>query len=134
MLQTLVFLLCMACCLAAGSRSIWDGIYTSNQATRGQAAYREECAKCHGENLAGGEDAPALVGKQFLKTWNGRTVGDLLEIMIKTMPSEDPGSLSRRQYADLSAYILNANEFPAGPKELGSPPSELKDIRIEEKK
>jgi cytochrome c len=133
-MRFLIFVLCVACSLAAGSRSVWDGVYTKEQASRGQTAYREECAKCHAENLMGGEVAPPLAGSDFLNRWNGGTVGELLEIVIKTMPSDDPGHLSRRQYADITAYILKANEFPAGSKELESEPSSLKDIKIEAKK
>lgn len=81
----------------------------------------------------GGEAAPALAGKDFLKGWNGRSVAELLEVTTKTMPSDDPGNLSRRQYVDIVAWILNSNEFPAGSKALENTPA-LKEIRIEEKK
>jgi mono/diheme cytochrome c family protein len=133
-LRWLGALVSLSCCLAAGSRSVWDGVYTREQAARGQATYRQECAKCHADNLTGGEAAPSLVGKTFQDNWYGRSAGDLLDIMIKTMPEETPGTLSHRQYADLAAFILNTNEFPAGPKELDSEPSAIKDIRIEKKK
>ena len=36
----------------AFTRSVWDGVYTKEQAHRGQTVYGQECAKCHGENLA----------------------------------------------------------------------------------
>jgi mono/diheme cytochrome c family protein len=116
---------------AAVPRSVWDGVYTKQQAGRGQSAYREACLKCHGENLMGGEGAPALAGDEFLHHWNGKTAGELFELIRKTMPSEDPGSLSRRQYADVVAYILSVNEFPGGEKELESETESLNDIRIE---
>jgi quinoprotein glucose dehydrogenase len=122
-----------ACTIAATSRSVWDGVYTKAQASRGLVRYREECAKCHAENLMGGEDAPALVGDEFLPKWTGQTAGDLFELIRKTMPSEDPESLSRREYADILAYLLGANGFPAGEKELGSELAALKEIRIEKK-
>ena len=82
----------------------------------------------------GGEEAPALVGDEFLQTWNGRTAGDLFELIRETMPSEDPGSLARREYADILAYLLGANQFPAGEKELVSELAPLKEIRIEKKR
>ena len=130
--------LCLICspllCLAAGAGSVWDGAYTKGQSARGKGVYLEECAKCHGENLAGGEGAPPLVGKDFIKSWYGKSAGDLLDRIIKTMPTDDPGSFSHRQYADITAYILNQNEFPAGAKDLDSSPAASKDIRIEEKK
>jgi quinoprotein glucose dehydrogenase len=133
-LRLAVALLALTCCLSAVARSVWDGVYTKEQATRGQTIYREECAKCHGENLGGGETAPALAGKEFLEKWKGKTVGDLLDNIAKTMPADDPGNLSRRQYSDVTAYILSANEFPAGAKDLENLPAALKDIAIEEKK
>lgn len=131
-----VSILCflVSCSLAAASRSVWDGVYTRQQATRGQTAYQEECLKCHGENLGGGEAGPALAGKEFLEKWNGKTAGDLFAVTRKTMPSDDPGNLSSRQYSDIVAYILSMNEFPAGQKELDSEIASLNDIRIETKR
>ena len=116
---------------AAASRTVWDGVYTKEQARRGQTVYLEDCAKCHGQNLQSGEDAPALAGADFLKRWNGATAGELFEIMRKTMPSDDAGSLSSRQYADLVAFIFSANDFPAGEKELVPDAAALKEIHIE---
>src|SRR5689334_17977583 len=104
--------------LFAASRSVWDGVYTRSQAERGKAAYIENCAKCHGENLGGAEAGPPLTGEAFLRSWNGKTAGDLFALMRKTMPSEDPGSLSTREYSDIVAFIFSANAFPAGDKEL----------------
>jgi len=121
-------------CAAAATRSVWDGVYSKEQARRGQTVYGQECAKCHSENLAGGEASPPLVGAEFLSRWNGKTAGDLYENIRTTMPREDPASLSTRQYADLLAYILSANEFPPGDKELDRDAAVLNEIRIEPKK
>lgn len=129
-----LLLLCLPLCLGAASRSVWDGTYTKDQAARGRTAYFEECAKCHGENLGGGEGAPPLAGKEFLTKWQGKSVGDLLEVTIKGMPADDPGNLSRRQYADITAFVLSQNAFPAGAKDLDSAAAASKDITIEEKK
>jgi len=118
----------------AASRSVWDGVYTREQASRGQKVYQEDCMKCHGENLTGGETSPPLVGAEFLPKWNGKTAGDLFALIRKTMPTDDPGTLSSRQYGDLVAYILSANEFPAGAKELDRDPAVLNEIRIEAKR
>jgi len=123
----------LACSLAAASRSVWDGVFTREQANRGQKAYREECLKCHGENLMGGEAGPALAGNEFMENWNGKTVGSLFETIRKTMPSDDPGNLSIRQYADLVAYVLSENKFPAGQKEIDREVAPLNEIRIERK-
>ena len=125
-------LLLLSSSIAAVPRSVRDGVYTRQQAARGLSTYREECL-CHAENLMGGEAAPALAGDEFLKKWNRKTVGDLFELVRQTMPTDDPGNLSRRQYADLVAYVLSANDFPAGQKDLESDTASLKGIRIEAK-
>ena len=39
--------------LAQDARSVWDGVYTTAQAARGEAAYAQNCGFCHGANLAG---------------------------------------------------------------------------------
>ena len=133
------FRLSTLCLLAAGllcafSRSVWDGVYTKEQERRGQTAYGENCAKCHGENLGGGEAGPPLTGQVFLKSWSGKTAGDLFAVIRKTMPSEDPGSLSTHEYADIVAFLFSANDFPAGAKELDREISSLNEIRIEAKR
>jgi len=120
--------------LAIVARSVWDGVYTKEQAARGKTAYQEECLKCHGENLGGGEAGPTLTGQDFLQKWNGKTAGDLFGLLRKTMPSDDPGGLSIRQYTDLLAFILNANDFPAGQRELDRDLASLNEIRIETKR
>jgi mono/diheme cytochrome c family protein len=134
MRRALFLLFSAACVIAAASRSVWDGVYTKEQAGRGKDAYTQECMKCHAENLLGGEDAPALAGADFLRRWNTKPVGALFESIRKTMPSDDPGSLSTRQCADIVAYVLSMNEFPAGQKELENEAGPLNEIRIEGKR
>ena len=116
---------------AAASRTVWDGVYTKEQSTRGESTYLEECARCHGQNLLGGEAAPPVAGADFLKGWNGKTAGELFERIRKTMPEDNPGGLSARQSADVLAYLFSANRFPVGEKELEREAEALKDIRIE---
>ena len=120
--------------LLAQSRSMWEGVSTKAQITKGQKVYREECQRCHGENMLGGEDSPALVGADFLEKWYGKTVGDLFERTRKTMPTDGPGNLGRQQYADVTAYILSSNKVPVGQKDLESDATPLQQIKIEAKK
>ncbi len=94
------------------TRSVWDGVYTPAQATRGQALYNKECSGCHGQSLSGGEEAPPLSGGAFMANWNGLTVGDLFERIRVSMPEGRPGTLSRQQNADVLAYILPEISFP----------------------
>jgi len=91
------FCLLRAQALAAESRSVWDGVYTEEQAKRGESVYRKECAACHGDLLAGAESAPPLTGGAFLANWNGLTIGDLFDRIRKTMPQSAPGRLTRQQ-------------------------------------
>jgi S-disulfanyl-L-cysteine oxidoreductase SoxD len=115
----------------APSRSVWEGVYTNDQAKRGQQLYAQHCGSCHGDTLGGGESAPALAGAEFLSNWNGLTVGDLFDRMRTSMPQDKPGKLSREQNADILAHMFRANEFPAGSVELNRNSEMLKQIRID---
>jgi mono/diheme cytochrome c family protein len=119
--------------LAAGSRSVWAGVFTQEQEKRGEAIYNRECSTCHGERLKGGEGAPALTGTEFAASWNGQTVGDLFDRIRQTMPAppEQPGKLTPQQNADVVAHILSVNGFPAGTTELPIEIAPLKQIRID---
>ena len=116
---------------AQTSKSVWDGVYTEDQAKRGGALYKQWCASCHGPELEGGEMAPGLVGGGFTSNWNGLTVGDLFERIRTTMPLSKPGKLSREVNSDITAYMLNFGQFPAGQTELPRDTQLLKQIRIE---
>lgn len=105
------------------ARSVWDGVYTDVQATRGRTLYNQHCAECHGADL-GGREGKALTGDTFWMSWRETTVADLLDYVSKNMPfSEDgslAGTLSPSTYADIVAHVLQANGFPAGAAELTS--------------
>jgi mono/diheme cytochrome c family protein len=118
---------------AQTTRSVWDGVYTSEQAQRGAALYANNCASCHGSALGGGESAPPLTGGEFSSNWNGLTVGDLFERIRISMPADRPGKLTRAQDADVLAYMLSVSEYPPGKVELGPQTEALKQIRIEAK-
>ena len=112
-------------------RSVWDGVYSAEQAKRGQARYNQQCASCHGDTLMGGESAPPLAGGEFLSTWNGLTVGELFDRTRSTMPQNKPGSLGREANAEIMAYILSVNQFPAGKADLPQSSEALREIRID---
>jgi len=116
------------------SKSIWDGVYTEAQATRGKALYAEQCASCHGGELTGGEMAPPLAGGEFMAGWDGLTIGDLFERVRISMPQNAPGSLSGQQNADILAFMFSANKFPAGAAEMPKEAGILKQIKFEVKK
>ena len=98
--------------------SIWTGIYTVEQANRGEPLYNQECAECHGPAMEGDEMAPALADDTFRYNWNGLTVGDLFERIRVSMPEGQPSSVPRGDKAAILAYILLRNDYPAGDTEL----------------
>jgi len=116
------------------TKSIWDGVYTEAQATRGKALYSQECASCHGSELTGGEMAPPLAGGEFMAGWDGLTIGDLFERVRISMPQNSPGSLSGQQNADILAFVFSSNKFPAGETEMPKEAGILKTIKFEVKK
>ena len=103
-------------------RSIGDGVFTEEQSRRGESQYLETCKRCHQRDLGGDfvEDSPPLVGDEFLSNWTPWTVGDLFEFMTIEMPPKpkDRRHVTAENYADIIAYILDKNGFPAGPVEL----------------
>jgi cytochrome c5 len=116
---------------AVDRRSVWDGVYTAQQAERGQAQYGYSCGRCHQQELQGdsSRDIPPLNDEAFLKYWNGRSVKELFDLTAKTMPADSPASLRAASYLDVLAYIFQMNQFPSGGDELD--PERLDRIVIE---
>ena len=115
---------------AQQARSVWDGIYTEQQAQRGEPIYVRECAVCHAVDLTGGEATPALRGGEFLWRWNGLSMGDLFERIRVSMPQDDPRRVSRRDKADILAFLLLENDFPLGERQLGYRSEMLRQIKF----
>jgi mono/diheme cytochrome c family protein len=112
----------------ASSRTARDGVYSDEQARRGQAVYRDKCASCHGAALAGA-NAPPLAGDAFLGVWGG-PVAELVDKIQHTMPQDDPGKLTRPQSTDVVAYMLQVGKFPAGRAELSADAAVQKPISL----
>jgi mono/diheme cytochrome c family protein len=115
---------------AQPSRTVLEGVYTEEQAKRGETIYAEECSSCHGPTLDGGEMAPPLSGGAFMSNWSDLTVGDLFDRIRLTMPDGNPGKLSRPQIVDVVAYVLKVSKFPGGKTELPRETEALKQIKI----
>lgn len=115
---------------AQAPKSQWDGVYTAEQAKRGEALYSQYCASCHGPDLAGGEMAPGLTGGEFSSNWNDLTLGELFDRIRISMPQNAPGSLSRQQNADILAYTLFKSSVPAGKTELPTQTELLAQIKF----
>jgi mono/diheme cytochrome c family protein len=116
---------------AQATRSSNEGVYTAEQATKGDAVYKEQCAACHGDNLEGSGPMPPLAGKDFLSNWQGKTVGDLFEKTQTSMPATAPGTLTPEQATNLMAYLLSVTKYPAGTTPLPGTMDDLKKISID---
>jgi hypothetical protein len=128
------------------TRWVWDGVYTTQQAQRGEPLYRRYWADCHGPDLLGRTDVPPppaprpgmvtwvgtppLKGETFISNWTDLSVGDIFERNRISMPQNAPGSLSRQQNADILAYILQENGYSAGAGELATMKEALDTIRV----
>ena len=109
--------------------TVWDGIYTAEQAARGRDVYDNRCAFCHGADLSGSSEARPLAGERFVQDWSEDNLGNLFSRIQRLMPYDDPGSLDAGAYLDSVAYILEFNGFPAGSVALSA--DAVHDIRIE---
>ena len=111
-------------------RTTKDGIYTSQQAQRGEKLYSERCTSCHGAALVGAT-APPLGGKAFFEGWKAVTLADVYTKIQDTMPADAPGSMAKNESADLLAYLLSVTKYTTGESELSSDSAALKAITIE---
>lgn len=103
----------------APQRTVQDGVFSDEQATRGQALYAQRCAGCHGPKLEGAQ-APALTGETFAAKFRMEPLSALFIQIRYAMPPTTPpraeasAQLTNQQGADLVAHILKSNGFPAG--------------------
>jgi len=112
------------------AQSVNDGVYTAEQATRGQTIYRARCASCHGNNLEG-RTGPPLAGNDFLGNWDTQPLLELANKIRKTMPRNDNGEkLTAGQTADIVAHLLQVGKFPSGRTELASDDAALKRVNF----
>lgn len=114
---------------AGQSRSAKDGVYSDEQAKRGQATYKAQCAACHGQAL-NGNLGPPLTGDDFNSAWSARPLSDVVNKIQITMPANDPGKLTREQATDVVAYLLQVGTFPAGRTDLAADEAALQQIAL----
>jgi mono/diheme cytochrome c family protein len=110
------------------ARTVWDGAYSEAQAARGRVLYEAQCAFCHQSDLRGQGFAPALIEDTFASRWQDGNLGDLFTIVKVTMPQDKPASLTDDENAAIVAYLLQANRYPAGQRDLGPDPAALMDV------
>lgn len=106
-----------------GGKSTNDGVYTREQALRGQDVYAGNCKSCH--------TPESHTGTVFTSKWNGKPLLELYAYMRDLMPKNDPGTLSPEEYADVLAYMLRLNRLPMGDVDLPTDTTALKRIRFQ---
>jgi cytochrome c5 len=116
-------------------RSVWDSVFTTAQAARGDSIYKAGCVTCHGNALQGGTtadfgDSAPLVGQPFAANWDGQTLADLYDKIYSSMPADKPKTLDKQVIVDVMAHILNQNHFPAGSHELVADHDQLNQVKI----
>ncbi len=105
-------------------QSTLDGVYTVEQARRGEKVAKDVCSACHLRDW---------FTEILIQSWAGAPLSMLYELMATTMPQDSPGGLTPQQYADVLAYIFELNELPAGQEELSVDREALRAILIEQK-
>jgi cytochrome c len=115
----------------APRRSIADGIFSHAQAQRGKVQYYARCAICHGQDLKGDIESPALTGRRFDADWVGKTVGERFQRIRATMPLEFPSTLDERTTLDILAFIFEFNGYPSGEQDLPGDIAVLAKVVIE---
>ncbi|MEX2582419.1 MAG: cytochrome c [Gemmatimonadota bacterium] len=105
----------------AAARSAAEGVYTAEQAERGEQVFDRICSACHSRN--------EFSGRMFEITWMAEPIGDLFQHISAAMPQDDPGSLAPDEYAAVIAYFLALNERPAGETELPADAVVLEGVR-----
>lgn len=110
-----------------------SGFSSAEQAKQGQGVFREKCGACHGDNLDGGQEAPALRGDAFWSEWDQQTARALYSRIISTMPPDSPGSLDEKEVIGIVAFVVQQNGVPAGNKAIQSA-NELNSIKLQRPK
>ena len=108
---------------AATQKSVRDGVYTAAQAERGEAVFKSRCASCHTPGY--------FTDDNFYTNYADKPLWQLFDVVSDSMPEDDPGSLKIEQYADVIAFLLKLNKFPAGQSDLPIDKDSLSEILME---
>ncbi len=108
---------------AAPIPPILKGVYTDDQAKKGESTYGKFCVACH--------EATEHAGDVFEQAWVGHPLYDFFVKIKTTMPDDEPGKLNDQQYTDIVAYMLKLSGYPAGQTVLANDPEQLKAIMVE---
>lgn len=107
---------------SAPTRSLLSGVFTTEQAARGEEHYLEQCGACH--------EAENYTGANFRNRWRGTTLADVYQDLTLTMPPVNPGGLPAEDYAAILAYLLAESGYPAGSEALRGDPFVLDGMAV----
>ncbi|MYE33653.1 MAG: cytochrome c [Gemmatimonadales bacterium] len=107
---------------AAAAANTTQGVFSEEQATRGEDVFWNICAECHFEEDFGGP---------FIQSWVGASVKDLVDEIVATMPEDNPGGLPAEQYVDVVAYMFKINGMPTGEDELTADNVDAVEIEVD---
>ena len=110
---------------AAQTKNASEGIYTKAQAERGLTLYDTACASCH--------ELGKFKGTEVTNAWTDKPLIDLHTAVV-SMPMDAPGSMKPAEYAEIIAYFLSINGYPAGQTELDGSEASIKAIKLDAKK
>lgn len=105
---------------SADPRTINDGVYTKEQADVGESLYAQHCILCHDKKYF----------RPVLKRWEGQAINVLFTVMSTSMPENNPGFLSEKDYVDILAYVLSLSRYAAGDSELEYEDGALNDLMV----
>ena len=116
-------LVCAVAVSAQEKKSVKAGVYTAAQADRGTTVFRSKCASCHAPNR--------FTDDLFYSSFAGKPLWEMFDVISDSMPEDNPGSLKKEEYADVIAYLLKLNNFPAGQADLPTDKEALSLIQME---
>lgn len=113
-----------------GERTIFDGVYTEEQADRGMGFFGPDCATCHSNTARGSSAAPGLIGYTLDSKYADQSLYTYFDYMRANMPPGNAGWFTDQEYADIVAYLLELHGAPAGDAELEGTEEALSTIMI----
>jgi cytochrome c len=81
----------------------------AEQVAAGRDVYTGQCAQCHGPNGEGGTGPLVIGGGKRIATY--ASTDRLYDYVSRTMPFDEPGTLTPEQYWNVIAYLLDENEL-----------------------
>jgi cytochrome c len=100
----------------AGCAKAEASVSAGQLAAAGQAAYREQCASCHGYRGEGGS-GQALIGRDA-ELGKFETADALYDFVRVAMPKDAPGSLSAERALQVVSFLLVENQWMSAEQPL----------------